>query len=299
MQVFYTDEFVLPLPEGHRFPMSRYRLLREAIQEQGIVSPDECHRPAPAANDELRLVHTTEYLGRVVDGTLAPDEQRRIGFPWTPQMVERSRRSVGGTISAARAALEEGIGINLAGGTHHAFADRGGGYCVFNDVAVAIRVLQREGAIRRAVVLDVDVHHGDGTAHIFSQDETVTTVSLYAQKAFPSRKPPGDLDFPLPPGTPDEVYLTALDRALTEIGHRGPFDILFYLAGADPYEGDLLGGLSVTMAGLAERDRRAFEACHDRKLPVAVSMAGGYARDVRDIVSIQVRTVALAREILG
>lgn len=299
MQVFYTDEFVLPLPEGHKFPMARYRLLREAIQDQGTVTPEECRRPEGATDEQLSLVHTPDYLGRVIGGTLTADEQRRIGFPWTSQMVERSRRSVGGTISAARAALADGVGINLAGGTHHAFPDRGGGYCVFNDVAVAIRVLQRSGEIARAVVLDVDVHHGDGTAAIFAEDASVLTVSLFAQKAFPSRKPPGDLDYPLASGTGDAEYLATLDRALDEIGRRGPFDILFYLAGADPYAGDLLGGLSLTMEGLAERDRRSFAACRDRKLPVAVSMAGGYARDVRDIVSIQARTVALAREILG
>ncbi len=297
MQVYYTDQFVLPLPPGHSFPMARYRLLREAVQERRLVPPQDIRIPPAASDDQLRLVHTADYLSRVTCGTLTEAEQRRIGFPWSREMVERCRRSTGGTLAAARAALLDGIGINLAGGTHHAFADRGGGYCVFNDVAVSVRTLQSEGAIRRAVVLDCDVHHGDGTAEIFEGDDSVFTISLFAAKAFPARKPPGDLDFPLPPGTGDEPYLSALDQALQTIQGEGGFDILFYLAGADPYEGDRLGGLAVTKPALAERDRRVLSACRAWNLPVVITMAGGYADDVREIVAIQTETVALAADL--
>lgn len=298
MQVFYTDQFVLPLPDGHRFPMRRYSLLRETLQEREIVPREQFHVPAAATDDQLRLVHTAAYVERVRTGTLSEDEQRRIGFPWSPQMVERSRRSVGATISAGRAALDERVAVNLAGGTHHAFTDRGSGYCVFNDVAVAIRVLQSEQRIRRCVVIDLDVHHGDGTAAIFADAPEVFTVSLFARKAFPSRKPPGSLDVPLEPGTGDAEYHAALDATLRVVGAEARFDILFYLAGADPFEKDLLGGLALTKEGLAERDRRVFQFARRQGLPVAISMAGGYARDVRDIVDIQARTVELAREIL-
>lgn len=298
MQVFYTDQFVLPLPDGHRFPMRRYSLLRETLQERGIVPRERFHVPAAATDDQLRLVHTAAYVERVRTGDLSEDEQRRIGFPWSPQMVERSRRSVGATISAGRAALGERVAVNLAGGTHHAFTDRGSGYCVFNDVAVAIRVLQSEQRVRRCVVIDLDVHHGDGTAAIFAEAPDVFTVSLFARKAFPSRKPPGSLDVPLEPGTRDAEYLAALDAAFRVVEAEARFDIVFYLAGADPFEKDLLGGLALTKAGLVERDRRVFRFARRHSLPVAISMAGGYASDVRDIVDIQARTVELAREIL-
>jgi acetoin utilization deacetylase AcuC-like enzyme len=298
MHVYYTDEFVLPLPPGHRFPMERYRRLRMSIQSQGIVSSDDCHVPPAATDAELQLAHTADWVTRVRDGQTTEDEQRRIGFPWSPQMVERSRRSVGATIAAARCALTQGIGVNLAGGTHHASFGRGAGYCVFNDVAVAIRVLQTEQLIRRAAVIDCDVHHGDGTAEMFVGDDSVTTVSLFAEKAFPSRKPPGDIDVPFAPGTTDSIYLTALESALEQTVARGPFDLVFYLAGADPYEGDTLGGLALTKMGLQQRDRMVFETARRQNWPVAVSMAGGYAREIDDIVEIQANTVRLAGEIL-
>lgn len=293
-RVFYTDEFVLPLPEGHRFPMARYRLLRERLQSTGVVSAEELAVPPAASDDELRLVHDAAYVHRVVTGTLSDDEQRRIGFPWSARMVERSRRSVGATIAAARVAWDGGVGVNLAGGTHHARIDRGAGYCVFNDVAVAIRVLQREGRLRTAVVIDCDVHHGDGTAAIFGGDSDVFTFSIHARKAFPSRKPPSRLDVALEPGADDAAYLTALDEALTVVERAGPFDMAFYLAGADPFLGDTLGGLAVTKAGLAQRDRRVFAVCRERHWPVTVTMAGGYAVDVGDIVDIQCETVRQA-----
>lgn len=296
MQLYYTDGFVLPLPEGHRFPMSRYALLRERLLERRIVTPGQLSVPPAATDEQLLRVHCPEYLGRVVSGQLAADEQRRIGFPWTEEMVERSRRSVGATIAASRSAMTDRAGVNLAGGTHHAFRDRGAGYCVFNDVAVAIHDLLAAGRIRRAVVIDCDVHQGNGTAALFANHPNVTTVSLHARKAFPARKEISDIDVVLEPGTPDETYHKLLTQTLTEVETRGPFDVVFYLAGADPFEGDTLGGLALTKPGLAQRDRLVFETCRRNGWPTVLTMAGGYARDVRDIVDIQCETIRLATE---
>ncbi|MCC7421174.1 MAG: histone deacetylase [Planctomycetaceae bacterium] len=298
MKAFYTDVFVLPLPDGHRFPMRRYSLLRETILQQGILESHQLEIPNAATESQLQLVHAPEYIRRVFEGELSADEQRRIGFPWSPQMVERSRRSVGATIAGTAAALTEGLGINLAGGTHHAFTDRGAGYCVFNDVAVAIRVHQEQGRIGRAVIIDGDVHQGDGTAAIFRDDPSVFTASLHAKKAFPARKQVSRLDVELDPGADDVTYLAGLDRLLDGIPSDESFDIAYYLAGADPYEGDTLGGLKVSKAGLRERDRRVFTFCRQHGWPVVMAMAGGYAADYRDIVEIQATTIATAREIL-
>ena len=299
MQAFYSDQFVLPLPPGHRFPMPKYRLLRERIDGE----PGFRLRPAePASEGELALAHDPSYIGAVLQGTLSAAMQREIGFPWTERMVERSRRSVGATIGAARAALAEGVAANLAGGTHHASADKGGGYCVFNDAAVAARLMQAEwhrqrrsvaGGLRVAVI-DLDVHQGNGTAAIFRDDPTVFTLSLHGAKNFPFRKEASDLDVELPDGCTDAPYLAALDAALEQLWARHgstPPGLVFYLAGADPHEGDRLGRLKLSAAGLAERDRRVFTACRERRIPVAVSMAGGYGRDIADTVAIQHRTL--------
>ncbi|MBL0094271.1 MAG: histone deacetylase [Piscinibacter sp.] len=299
MQAFYSDQFVLPLPPGHRFPMPKYRLLRERIDGE----PGFRLRPAePASEGELALAHDPSYIGAVLQGTLSAAMQREIGLPWTERMVERSRRSVGATIGAARAALAEGVAANLAGGTHHASADKGGGYCVFNDAAVAARLMQAEwhrqrrsvaGGLRVAVI-DLDVHQGNGTAAIFRDDPTVFTLSLHGAKNFPFRKEASDLDVELPDGCTDVPYLAALDAALEQLWarHAGcPPGLVFYLAGADPHEGDRLGRLKLSAAGLAERDRRVFTACRERRIPVAVSMAGGYGRDIADTVAIQHRTL--------
>lgn len=299
MKAFYTDVFVLPLPEGHRFPMRRYSLLRETILQQGIIDASQLAIPDAATESQLQLVHQPEYIRRVLEGELSADEQRRIGFPWSPQMVERSRRSVGATIAGTASALNEGLGVNLAGGTHHAFPERGAGYCVFNDVAVAIRVHQQLGRIARAVIIDGDVHQGDGTAAIFRDDVSVFTASIHAKKAFPARKQVSRLDVELDPGADDEVYLAGLDRLLDGIPADETFDVAYYLAGADPYEGDTLGGLKVTKAGLSERDRRVFTLCRNRGWPVVVTMAGGYAADYRDIVEIQAATIATAKSLLA
>ncbi len=300
MKAYYSDHFVLPLPEGHRFPMQKYRLLREQLQASlAAVSLQE----APAASDgELALAHTPSYVEAVVHGTLSAAAQREIGFPWTPRMVERSRRSVGATVAAARTALREGLAANLAGGTHHAYADKGGGYCVFNDVAVAARLMQAEWhrqhrQLLRVAVVDLDVHQGNGTAAIFADDPTVFTLSMHGEKNFPFRKEASDLDVDLPDGCADDDYLVALDDALLQMERRhldGPPGLIFYVAGADPHEGDRLGRLKLTTAGLAERDRRVFDFARERRIPLAFSMAGGYGRVIEDTVAVQVNTYRIA-----
>ncbi len=295
---FSSDRFVLPLPAGHRFPMPKYRLLRERLHRLPGIVPQE----APAASDgELALAHAPAYVDAVVNGTLPAAAQREIGFPWSPEMVERARRSVGATIAAARAALigGQGVAANLAGGTHHASADKGGGFCVFNDAAVAARLMQAEWhrqhrRLLRVAVIDLDVHQGNGTAAIFRDDPTVFTLSLHGAKNFPFRKEPSDLDVELPDGCGDAEYLAALDAALEALWHRhgdAPPQLAFYLAGADPHEGDRLGRLALSAAGLRERDRRVFDALRARRIPVAVSMAGGYGRDIDVTVALQLATL--------
>ncbi len=297
MRAYHSDHFVLPLPEGHRFPMGKYRLLREAVREHlpGIRLVE-----APVASDgELALAHTPAYMSSVIEGQLGAAQQREIGFPWSERMVERSRRSVGATIAAARTALQEGVSANLAGGTHHAYADKGSGYCVFNDAAVAARLMQAEWhrshrELLRVAVIDLDVHQGNGTAAIFRDDPTVFTLSLHGAKNFPFRKETSDLDVELPDGCADREYLDALDAALEQLWRRhdrAPPGLLFYLAGADPHEGDRLGRLKLSADGLAERDRRVLRAARERRIPLAMAMAGGYGRVIEDTVAIQLRSM--------
>jgi acetoin utilization deacetylase AcuC-like enzyme len=291
VQAFYSDHFVLPLPDGHKFPMAKYSGLRERILAEGIVQPGDLHEAPAAAWSDIGLVHTPAYVEAVASGTLPRDAQRRIGFPWSAQMVERSRRSVGATVAAARVALEEGVAANLAGGTHHGFADRGEGFCVFNDVAVAARVLQRDGEARRIAVVDLDVHQGNGTAAIFAGDDTVFTFSMHGEKNFPFRKETSDLDVALADGTGDDEYLDRLRQHLPAVLNRHEPDFVFYLAGADPYEGDRLGRLKLTIAGLRSRDEIVFEACRAAGLAVTVTMSGGYAHDINAIVTIHANTI--------
>ena len=294
MRAFYSDHFVLPLPEGHKFPMAKYSRLRERILAEGIVAPGDLHEAPLASLDDLRLVHDPGYVDAVANGTVRPEVQRRIGFPWSPQMVERSRRSVGATIAAAGGALDDGVAANLAGGTHHAFADRGEGYCVFNDVAVGARVLQRDQHANRVAVIDLDVHQGNGTAAIFSGDPSVFTFSMHGDKNFPFKKEVSDLDVPLADGTGDDEYLSLLRRHLPDVLNRHQPDFVFYLAGADPFEGDRLGRLKLTIEGLRRRDEIVMEACTTARLPVSISMSGGYATDVEEIVTIHANTIRTA-----
>ena len=299
MQAFYADQFVLPLPAGHRFPMPKYRMLRERLY---AVPEIRMGQALEASDGELALAHTPAYLSAVIEGTLSPAQQREIGFPWSEAMVARARRSVGATILAARAALVSGVAANLAGGTHHATADKGAGFCVFNDVAVAARLMQAEWhrtrrQLLRVAVVDLDVHQGNGTAAIFRDDPTVFTLSMHGAKNFPFRKESSDLDVDLPDGCGDDDYLRALDTALAQLWSRhesAPPQLIFYLAGADPHKGDRLGRLKLTTEGLAERDRRVLAAARERRIPVAVSMAGGYGRVIEDTVQVQFNTLSEA-----
>jgi acetoin utilization deacetylase AcuC-like enzyme len=266
--------------------MRKYALLRERVAAANL---GELIVPHAATDEEILRVHSPEYWERVKSGTLSAQEVRRIGFPWSEAMVERSRRSAGATIEACRAALTEGVAVNLAGGTHHAFRDAGEGYCILNDSAIAARAMQAERRVERVIVIDCDVHQGNGTAAIFKDDPTVFTFSIHGVHNFPLRKEPSDLDVDLDDGADDETYLRALEEGLRKTPRA---DLAIYLAGADPFVGDRLGRLAVTKAGLAERDRMVFRHCAG--MPVAVTMAGGYGHDVHDTVDVQFRTVAIA-----
>jgi acetoin utilization deacetylase AcuC-like enzyme len=295
VKAFYADHFVLPLPEGHRFPMEKYRLLRERVVEEGIVAPEDLIVPHAATDEEILRAHDPDYLRRVQSGEMERAEMRRIGFPWSPAMVERSRRSAGGTIEASRAALKDGAAVNLAGGTHHAFRDRGEGYCVFNDAAIAARLLQAEGLARQVVVIDCDVHQGNGTASIFRDDPTVFTFSIHGRNNFPFHKEVNDLDVELEDGTADEAYLAALEAGLDRALAAARADFAIYVSGADPHERDKLGRLKVSRAGLLARDRLVFDRCGRLGLPVAVVMAGGYNVDVAETVAVHLQTVREAK----
>lgn len=298
MKAFYSDHFVLPLPEGHRFPMSKYELLRERVAASGVCGPGEMRVPEAVTDEQILRAHDPGYLDRVVAGTLTDKEIRRIGFPWSGRMVERSRRASGGTVGACLAALEDGFAANLAGGTHHAFADKGEGYCVFNDSAIAARAMQDAGLVEKVVIIDTDVHQGNGTAAILRDDPTVFTFSIHGEKNFPFHKEESDLDLPLPDGVGDEAYLRALGDGLEKALDASRADLAIYLAGADPFAGDRLGRLAVTKEGLAERDRVVLEACRERGLPVAVTMAGGYADHVPDTVDVHFQSIERAAGML-
>jgi acetoin utilization deacetylase AcuC-like enzyme len=302
VQAFYADHFVLPLPEGHRFPMAKYALLRDRLRDE---LPQVRLQGAQAASDgELALVHTPRYIAAVAGGGLSAAEQREIGFPWSPAMAERARRSVGATLQACRVALSgEGVAANLAGGTHHAYADKGAGFCVFNDAAVAARLMQAEWGRQgrgpgrpplRVAVVDLDVHQGNGTARIFQGDDSVFTLSLHGARNFPFRKEAGDCDIELPDGCRDDEYLQALEQGLDELDRRFDPGLIIYLAGADPHEGDRLGRLQVSTDGLEARDRRVFDWARQRQVPVAMAMAGGYGRDISTTVEVQLNSYRVA-----
>jgi acetoin utilization deacetylase AcuC-like enzyme len=298
MKIFYTDHFVLPTPPGHRFPMSKYALLRERVR--ALVPSAMLHEPPAATDAQLALVHDSEYIRRVQAGELTEKEIRTIGFPWSLAMVERSRRSSGATIAAARHAIaNKTCGINLAGGTHHAFADHGEGFCVFNDSAVTARLMQKECGIRRVLIVDLDVHQGNGTASILQGDDSIFTFSIHGEKNYPVRKEKSDLDIELPDGCDDETYLATLADHLPLLLRDVRPQLVIYLAGADPYAGDRLGRLGLTKAGLMARDSTVFTQICAAGIPLTVSMAGGYAEDVNDIVDIHFNTVREAHMRFG
>lgn len=286
----------VPLPAGHRFPIEKYELLRQRVLATGAVAPATLFEPQPVPEALLALTHDAGYLGALEAGTLAPAAVRRLGFPWSAALLERSRRAAGGTWEAANAALEGGVAMNLAGGTHHAFRSHGEGYCVFNDVAVAILGLRAQGRIARAAVIDLDVHQGNGTHAIFAGDASVTTFSMHGARNYPFHKVPGSVDVALEDGTGDDAYLAQLRERLPAVLARARADLVFFLAGADPHEGDALGRLRLTFDGLAARDRYVLERCREVGVPVCITIAGGYGRDIRDTVRVHATTAGIAAE---
>ena len=292
MKAFYTDHFVLPLPAGHRFPMEKYSRLRDLVKTIADVELLE----APAASDtQILYAHDPNYLINIIEGKLSPQEQREIGFPWSEKMVERSRRSAGATVSAAKNALEEGVAVNLAGGTHHAYRNTGSGFCVFNDSAIAARAIQREvNAKLKIAIIDLDVHQGNGTASILRDDSSIFTLSIHGENNFPFKKEQSDLDCGLVDGCSDETYLSSLQHCLDQLDSRFKADCLIYLAGADPHEGDRLGRLKVSKNGMRLRDEMVFQYALSKKLPVAMSMAGGYGKEIESTVDIHFQTIKTA-----
>jgi acetoin utilization deacetylase AcuC-like enzyme len=295
MRVFPSDRYPLPLPEGHRFPLSKYARLRARLEELAARGAAfEFVEPHAATDDELVRVHDRAYIGRVLSGTLSDAEVRRIGFPWSRQLVERSLRSTGAAVDAAAAALADGVAGSLAGGTHHSGSDWGEGYCVFNDTAVAAREMQARGVVERVLILDCDVHQGNGTAQIFAADPTVFTMSIHGARNFPLRKVPSSLDVPLEDGVGDDDYLAALAGALDESFSRARPQLVLYIAGADPYAGDRIGRLKLTKPGLLARDRLVLAAAQAAGAPLAIVCGGGYCADVDSIVDIHAATMLLA-----
>lgn len=294
LMLWSSSRYTFPLPPHHRFPAHKYAMLRERVVAEGVVAADQIQDPPRAAFDDLLRVHTAEYVRRFCEGELDPGEVRRLGVPWSPQLVERSLRAVGGTVAASDWALAHGIAMNLAGGTHHAFTDHGEGFCVFNDIAVAIRRLQAAGAIRRAAIIDLDVHQGNGTHAIFAGDADVFTFSMHGGKNYPFHKVAGRLDVELEDGTGDDVYLEQLMSLLPSVLAAAAPDIVFYIAGADPHEGDALGRLKLTFGGLARRDAYVLERCREVGLPLVITIGGGYGRRIEDSIAVHVNTVRLA-----
>lgn len=294
MQVCYSDRYMVPLPATHPFPMPKYKLTRDRLLAEGSLTHWHLIEPALASDEDILLVHTADYWLRCARGELTAAEVRRIGFPWSVALVRRSRAAVQGTIIAARNALRDGLGSNLAGGTHHAFPAHGEGYCVLNDIAIAIRVLQRDGLARRFMVIDCDVHQGNGTAAIFQNDPDVFTFSMHGDKNFPLRKETSKLDIALPNGVGDDEYLQVLAAHVPALLHEFQPDFVFYQAGVDPFEHDRLGKLKLTLAGLRARDDYVLGACRELHLPVATTMGGGYAKDIHDTVEAHANTVRAA-----
>jgi acetoin utilization deacetylase AcuC-like enzyme len=298
MLVCYTPRYYADIGEGHVFPIRKFELVCRKLLAEGTLSAEDLFEPQPAALADVLLVHTNDYVTRLRAGALTEREVRRLGLPWSKALVRRSLLAASGTINAARFALAEGVGSNLAGGTHHAFADHGEGFCVLNDVAISIRALRRDGLINRAAVVDLDVHQGNGTATIFAEDPTVFTFSMHGAKNYPLFKTRSTLDVELPDGTGDEEYLRVLAENLPRVFAHEP-DLVFYLGGADPYAGDRLGRLSLSIAGLLARDQFALRECQRRGVPVATVMSGGYAASIDDTVEIHCNTIRAVREVFA
>jgi acetoin utilization deacetylase AcuC-like enzyme len=299
MRAWYSDPYEVPLPEGHRFPMGKYRLVREALVARGVLGADALELARPLDRQALALVHEAEYLRACFEGRLDEAAQRRIGFPWSEALLTRSLASAGGTLAAARYALAHGAAGNLAGGTHHAHAGFGAGYCVFNDLAVTAATLLLEARVERVLVVDLDVHQGDGTAAIFRGEPRVFTFSMHGEKNFPFRKQASTRDVELPDGCDDGRYLELLDAHLPEVFEASAPSLVLYQAGVDALKEDTLGRLHLTHAGLRARDRRVFDLCWSRAVPVAVTLGGGYARPIEASVDASVGTWAELRRRFG
>jgi acetoin utilization deacetylase AcuC-like enzyme len=296
MRVSYTPRYYADIGEGHVFPIRKFELVLERLLGEGTLAPREVVEPQPAAIEDVLLVHTEDYVTRLRAGALTQRELRRLGLPWSKALVRRSFLAAGGTLVAARFALAEGVGSNLAGGTHHAFPDHGEGFCVLNDVAIAIRALRRDGLIRRAGIVDLDVHQGNGTAFIFDGDEAVFTFSMHGARNYPLFKLRSTLDVELTDKTGDDEYLVTLARHLPRVFAHEP-EIIFYLGGADPFQGDKLGRLALSIEGLRERDQLVLAECRTRGVPVATVMSGGYASDINDTVEIHCNTIRTAKSV--
>ena len=296
MRVFYTSHYYAEIGDGHIFPIRKFELVRDRLLAEGTLQPAELAEPVPATFAEVLLVHTEDYVSRLTSGTLTAKELRRLGLPWSESLVRRSFYAVGGTIEAAHYALEQGFSSNLAGGTHHAFAERGEGFCVLNDVAIAIRILRSRGLIRRAAVIDCDVHQGNGTATIFADDTETFTFSIHGANNYPLFKAKSTLDVELADRTSDEDYLKTLAEKLPAIFTHQP-EIVFYLAGADPYVGDKLGRLAVSMDGLRQRDAYVLRKCYEREVPIVTVMSGGYGKDIGDTVEIHCNTIRMVKSV--
>ena len=291
MYALYSDHYVIELPPHHTFPIQKYRLLREQLLAEKTLKSEHLLEPTLAGAPDVRLVHTGEYWERLISGTLPDSAIRRLGLPWSEALVQRSRASVQGTLTAARIAIRERVAVNLAGGTHHAFPDRGEGYCVLNDIAIAIRCLQRDAWMQRMAIIDCDVHQGNGTAAIFANDPDVYTFSIHGANNYPLTKVPGSLDIGLADGTGDEEYLAALEPAIARTLNEFQPGLVFYLAGVDPHERDRLGRLRLTHEGVRRRDELVLQSCRDACVPVAVTLGGGYGQDIRDTVEAHCNTV--------
>ncbi|MEM7331870.1 MAG: histone deacetylase [Chloroflexota bacterium] len=295
MRAFYYDHYTFPLKEGHRFPSAKYRLLREKVIKDQILSEAELLVPTTVTRQQLLRVHTPDYVHRFENGLLTKEEIRRIGLDWSPQLVTRIQHVVGATIAVCRVAIRDGIALSLGGGTHHACTDHGQGYCLYNDIMVGIRTMQAEGRIKSAVVIDCDVHQGNGTAEIAAGDSSVYTFSIHGEKNFPFRKIASDWDIGLPDGTEDEAYLGALETAVSQIINAQKPDFVVYLAGADVHENDRLGRLKLTKSGIRQRDEMVLSKCQAAGIPVAVLMAGGYGKNLNVMVDVQAQTVKVVK----
>ena len=296
MRVFYTPRYYAEIGDTHIFPIRKFELVRNQLLAEGILQEGEIHEPLPATIDDVRLVHTEVYVSRLCAGTLTDKEIRRLGLPWSESLVRRSFYAVGGTIAAAFHSLGDGYCSNLAGGTHHSFADRGEGFCVFNDVAVAIRTLRSRGLIQRVAIVDCDVHQGNGTATIFAGDPQTFTFSMHGANNYPLVKAQSSLDIELPDGTQDDDYLALLDESLERVFQHEP-EIIFYLAGADPFAGDKLGKLSMSIEGLRRRDELVLRNCFEREVPVVTVMSGGYGKEITNTIEIHCNTIRAVKAV--